>query len=307
MTFFEGSEKKFEIVVDGVTEPLKSRGREFWEPIVKISGANILSEISNEHITAYLLSESCLLLWDNRALMITCGRTRLIDALLLLWEKLERDGSKTLFYQRKNEFWAKEQPSSFLEDVAVLKSKISGYAMRFGEIHGHHNLLFHSEGKECDNSSDKTLELLMYDISPASSDFLITRAQSLQEINQFFQIDRIFAGYKVDAYVFEPYGYSLNAIRDNVYYTIHITPEKEHSYVSIETNDCEGKRDVVNRFFECLRPGSFDVMSFNTGDILGTEFYECKSYFKEKLPTGYDVFFAHYFKRCVQVESPHYF
>ena len=77
---------------------------------------------------------------------------------------------ETLLYQRKNELRAKEQPSSFLEDVERLRIMVPGKAMRFGEVHGHHNLLFHSEGGQA-AAEDGTIELLMYDISPESSDF----------------------------------------------------------------------------------------------------------------------------------------
>ena len=179
--------------------------------------------------------------------------------------------------------------------------------MRFGEIHGHHNLLFHTEGEVYSDIQDKTLELLMYDISPASSDFLITCGQLLEEVRRFFDIDRIFSGYQVDTHGFQPCGYSLNAIKDDLYYTIHITPEKEHSYASIETNDCEGQQNIIKAFFERLEPGSFDFISFNTEDISFAASYECKSCFKENLSIGYEVFFAHYFKRAIHVEQPYYF
>ena len=307
MAFFEGSEKKFEVVVTEGAASLRRRGRDFWESMVRASGANILSVISNTHIDAYLLSESCLLVWDERVLMITCGQTRLVDALLSFLETLDKGGIKCLFYQRKNEFRLNEQPSSFLEDVCGLKSKIDGKAMRFGEIHGHHNLLFHSEGALSADDQDKTFELLMYDISPPSSDFLITCGQSLEEINRFFDIDNIFAGYQVDSYCFQPCGYSLNAIKDCLYYTIHITPEQSHSYASIETNDCGGQQNIINSFFKLLEPGSFDVISFNTESIPCTASYECKTLFKEKLSIGYEVFFAHYFKKTMQPEQPYYF
>ena len=307
MTFFEGSEKKFEVAIRDGMKSLRDLGRDYWNGVVQASGATILSEISNAHISAYLLSESCLMVWDNRVLMITCGQTHLVGALLHFLKERGRESVKFLLYQRKNEFRAKEQSSSFLEDVAVLKSQIPGKAMRFGEIHGHHNLLFHSENDTCSDSEDKTLELLMYDISSSSSDFLINRGSFLNEINRFFGIDHIFEGYQVDTYSFQPCGYSLNAIKDNLYYTIHITPERDHSYASIETNDCMGANHIIDTFFKCLEPSSFDIVSFNTDSIPRGDFYECKSYFKETLSIGYDVRFAHFFEKCNRVESPHYF
>ena len=306
MFFFEASEKKFEIHLNGGQESLRGRGLSFWRPVVEMAGANILSKISNDHITAYLLSESCLLVWDQRALMITCGQTRLVDSLHFLLDKVGVESIDTLLYQRKNELRAKEQPSNFLEDVERLQAMIPGKAMRFGEAHGHHNLLFHSARGQA-AAGDRTLELLMYDISPESSDFLITRGESLEEVKSFFNMEQIFVGYQVDAYAFKPCGASFNAIKDGLYYTIHITPEKEYSYVSIETNDCDGNNEIIFSFLKCLEPDSFDVISFNAKDDFCLPFYDCKSCFKETTSIGYEVFFAHYFKRLIRVEPPHYF
>jgi S-adenosylmethionine decarboxylase len=41
---------------------------------------------------------------------------------------------------------------------------------------------------------------------------------------------------EIDSLMFNPFGFSLNAILGNSYYTMHITPHKECSYVSYETN-----------------------------------------------------------------------
>jgi hypothetical protein len=44
-------------------------------------------------------------------------------------------------------------------------------------------------------------------------------------------------GTSIDEFAFAPCGYSMNAVHENAYYTIHITPEPHCSYVSYETND----------------------------------------------------------------------
>jgi S-adenosylmethionine decarboxylase len=78
--FFEGSEKKIEIIFKPSAPNLRALGKPFWEDVVWASGAKILSQVSNEHMDAYLLSESSLFVYDRYLVMITCGRTRLIQA-----------------------------------------------------------------------------------------------------------------------------------------------------------------------------------------------------------------------------------
>jgi hypothetical protein len=51
-----------------------------------------------------------------------------------------------------------------------------------------------------------------------------------------FHFNSIFPNFLVDEFWFDPCGYSLNAVSGNEYFTIHITPEEEASYVSLETN-----------------------------------------------------------------------
>ena len=78
--FFEGSEKKFEVVVSANSPDLRSLGEQRWREIVTASGAHVLSRMRGAHCDAYLLSESSLFVFAHKVVMITCGRTRLVDA-----------------------------------------------------------------------------------------------------------------------------------------------------------------------------------------------------------------------------------
>ena len=62
---FEGSEKKIEIVVSDSIGDLRSRGRKYWEKIVSKCNAEIISEVKNDDMIAYLLSESSLFVWKK--------------------------------------------------------------------------------------------------------------------------------------------------------------------------------------------------------------------------------------------------
>ncbi len=49
-------------------------------------------------------------------------------------------------------------------------------------------------------------------------------------------ISAIFPDADIHGWQFEPCGYSCNGMMDNSYFTIHVTPEAESSYVSFGTN-----------------------------------------------------------------------
>ena len=79
-SFFEGPEKKLEMVVTPEHRSLRSLGDEVWRRVVEAAGAQVLSSLCNEECDAYLLSESSLFVYDDWFVMITCGQTTLIDA-----------------------------------------------------------------------------------------------------------------------------------------------------------------------------------------------------------------------------------
>merc|ERR1712029_570182 len=80
-------------------------------------------------------------------------------------------------------------------------------------------------------------------------------------------IDQIIPDMKIDDHLFEPCGYSMNAILSGVqevkhtsgeYLTIHVTPEPEFSYVSFETNIPKSSYiELIQKVIELFHPGKF--------------------------------------------------
>lgn len=306
--FFEGSEKKFEIITNEALGPLRKRKQGFWKDVVKASGANILSGISNNYCDAYLLSESSLFVWDDRILMLTCGRTCLLEAILIFIEEFGTKNIDCLVFQRKNEYRAKEQRTSFLEDVERLKQKVSGTTMRFGKIHSHHNFLFHLEHAYVPVNGDTTTEMLMYDMSNEASKFLTQSENTTEETREFLRLQNVLPGFIIDDYCFQPYGYSLNAVKDDKYYTIHITPQESCPYISFETNlkINNDNANILTHFVGILKPASFDIMGFNSS-VACFDFgknYSRLAFFKDMLRIGYLVEFGYYFKDNLEIEKP---
>ncbi|MFT5757005.1 MAG: S-adenosylmethionine decarboxylase [Alteromonadaceae bacterium] len=297
--FFEGSEKKAEILVDiEQLSLLLDINDEFWSELVKRSQAQILSFIQNEYCKAFLLSESSLFVWQDRILILTCGETQLVKAVEFFIQKLGTKVIKQLTYQRKNEYFANAQPSCFGDDIKLINQYLPGKAYRFGEIDSHHNYVFHLDNEFIADSDDITYELLAYQISEQASQHLTQPNLSTQEIREFLRIDTILPHFIIDDFVFSPYGYSLNAINAQQYLTIHVTPQMDTSYISFESNI-----DLLTlspTLLEILAPKSFDLMSFNENDFeqkiaaLIPPQYVSKSRVSKKLDNGYLVNFANY-------------
>ena len=256
---FEGSEKKLEISFHQQLDLLNVE-ESIWESIVSKANATILSKCENETMKAYLLSESSLFVWKNKLLLITCGQTSLICAVEEITRQLGQENISLLIYQRKNEYFSHLQPTSFFEDVKVLSGKFDGEAFRFGEMDEHHHFIFHTTSNYTPDVNDKTNELLLYGLSKDVSKTLTDSNLSALEIREYLNLDIILEDFIIDDFKFEPYGYSVNAIKEDKYFTIHITPQEDSSYISFETNiDLENHMEEL---ISKLKPSSYDFITF---------------------------------------------
>ncbi len=296
--WFEGTEKKFELVATEAR--FLSLGADFWRKCVRLAGAQILSEIRNEKMVAYLLSESSLFVWDDRITMITCGRTSLVKSACFLLDHLGPENVDFLTFERKNEYYPHQQKTDFLKDVAILQTKLKGKAYRFGSPDEHHLFLYHAEKPDFrPDSSDCTLEVLLYNLQGPARE-LFSGPQSLGRTRSLTCMESIFPGFQIDDHLFEPCGYSANAIREHEYYTIHVTPEENGSYVSFETNVRLGDRLVptLRSVIELFQPASFDVIYFHPAKELGAfelnPFIQ-RHYVRQSLSCGFEVGFSTYY------------
>tara|TARA_B110000438_G_scaffold260145_1_gene270018 strand:- start:2822 stop:3784 length:963 start_codon:yes stop_codon:yes gene_type:complete len=297
--FFEGSEKKAEIIIDATQISLIADLEEnFWQALVQCCNAKILSTIENKDCKAFLLSESSLFVWHDRLLIITCGNTRLVHSVEYFIQQVGMSKIQQITYQRKNEYFAHAQLSSFGDDIALLGQYVKGQSFRFGELDGHHNYIFNQDTHFKLNQEDKSYELIAYQICQKASDKLTTLGLAANEIREFLQLDRLLAGYILDDFVFEPFGYSINAIKGMHYLTIHITPQASSSYVSIQANI--NLIALAPDFLRILAPKSIDLLSVNETDFseLTRQYlpqeYISKSLFQQHLSNNDLVSFANY-------------
>jgi S-adenosylmethionine decarboxylase len=303
--FFEGSEKKVQIIVnESKLSLLTNINDTFWHDFVKSSGAKVLSIITNNNCKAFLLSESSLFIWPNKLLLITCGTTQLIKAIEFFINEFSLQPIEQILYQRKNEYFSYAQPSCFSQDIKELRQNVSGSAYRFGAVDSHHNYLFHLNNDYKANIHDKSYEIVVYHISNAASRLLTHGELTADDIRTLFQIDELFPNFSIDDHVFHPFGYSLNGIKNDKYFTIHITPQAESSYISVSANfDLIA---LLPKLISILDPTTIDILTSNElnfedkvkGNLPPP--FVCTTLVKERLSIGYEIVFSSYSQKTKQ-------
>lgn len=268
---FEGPEKKLEIILKKPLPGLRSNSDGRWDRVVAAAGAHIISHGGTQEMDAYLLSESSLFVWEDRVLLITCGRTQLIGAVPEIARMVGRQNVDFVFYERKNFLYPGDQPSDFEVETASLIEEFPGKSYRLGPANHDHIHVFYSSHGKTGRDEDNTLQLLMSELDPAVMEiFTGERAKTADGAHALSGMDGLYPGMAYDHYLFSPEGYSLNGMAEKHYYTIHVTPQSEGSYVSFETNVTEENyAATIEKVVSIFRPGKFSLAL--THSLTGTE------------------------------------
>ncbi|ABI38636.1 S-adenosylmethionine decarboxylase [Shewanella sp. MR-4] len=309
--FFEGAEKKLEIRLTPKLASLRLREYGFWSTLVACANAEILSTSSNHACDAYLLSESSLFVWDYKILILTCGNSTLIEAACYFINALGAEHIAALCYQRKNEYQAQLQSTSFADDIAKLRLLIPGEAFRMGHLDSHHHYVFCAENQSV-SSSETSLELMMYHIRGELAEYLKLPTQTEHGIYLQLGLQQLFGDFQLDMHCFQPAGFSLNAIRGADYFTLHITPsmgQGDNSYVSFETNLdlAVYPHPVVARLLDLFSPISWDLINFNQPiNTAGFPAHICLGQGLVTTGSGSQISFRHYQQLEPQILQPEF-
>jgi S-adenosylmethionine decarboxylase len=260
--FYEGTEKRLEITTK--QDNLLQFPEQFWQEMIAQADASILSKIENKYIHAYLLSESSLFIWKNRVLLITCGSTHLVKAALFFQQKFHKEQLQSLLFHRHQALQPKLQKSSFAQDSLMLNSALQGVTQHWqGEYQGD---LFFFGGLIRSELNNKNI-LMLHGLSGAFAQTLHTGKASCSEIVSALALAEFFPELLIDQFIFTPKGYSLNAITGQNYLTIHITPEKSSTYLSLESSF---KSHIIAPYIKHLirlfSPLRSQLMNFSNGN-----------------------------------------
>ena len=297
---FEGTEKKLELIIDPALDSLRTYGDEYWTSVAQRAGADVLSKLSNDFCNAYLLSESSMFVFDHRVMMMTCGQTTLPDAALMLLERIPANRVRRLIYKRKQEVSPQDQPTGFFDDARLLNERLPGCAYQFGNQDEHQLHLFHMDRDPAADAQGTTVEVLMHGLGDlARRDFCITERPTTAEVREITGVDRIIPDFSLDDHLLENKGYSLNAIRGDEYYAVHVTPEETCSYASFETNHrFEGDlARLLGRLIGIFRPSAWDLILFdrNEGPI-AVPGYRLKSHVAQTPDRGLGARFLSFYR-----------
>jgi S-adenosylmethionine decarboxylase len=266
-TAFEGPEKKLEIILFYAQPGLRGNTEQRWRRVAAASGAEILSRISSASLDAYLLSESSLFVWDDRILMITCGRTVLLRALPEILDIVGRQNVAMIFYERKNLMFPAAQPADFETDAAMLTDYFPGKSYRLGPANADHVHLYFSSHAKIEAVQDATFQILMNDLAPESVQPFFAGNGSARGVVSRTGIEALYEDMNIDGHLFSPAGFSVNGIRDDRYFTVHVTPQQSGSYTSFETNVIETDYSrVLTAVIEIFRPERFTVVLTSSMD-----------------------------------------
>ncbi|XP_055521312.1 S-adenosylmethionine decarboxylase proenzyme isoform X4 [Leucoraja erinacea] len=278
--FFEGTEKLLEVWFsrqDKCKESgdLRTIPRFEWDKLLENVHCLIISVTKTDRQDAYILSESSMFVSKRRFILKTCGATLLLQALEPLLDLAREycgfDSIQDFFYSRKNFVKPAHQEyphRNFQEEVEFLDLVFpNGAAYCMGRINSDCWYLYTLDMSEDSGikQPDQTLEVLMSQLDPAVMDqFFMKDGVTVNEVTRMSGIRDLIPGSVIDATLFDPCGYSMNGMKvDGTYWTIHITPEPDFSYVSFETNLAQTSYDdLINTIVDVFKPGKFVTTLF---------------------------------------------
>lgn len=283
---FEGPEKRLEVQFkknNDFPKGMRAKNKEEWQDMLNEVKCTIISATSNQYLDSYVLSESSLFVYPFKIILKTCGRTTLLHCLEKL-TKMAKDCHteiEFLLFSRRNFNFPDKQlfpHCSFNNEVSFLQKHLHGSAAVLGPVltGDDHHFLFISGCKPepgNDYENKPSFEMLMSDLDQEAmknfyrnSSFVdaktTTKTTGLADVLPDMEIDEV---------MFNPCGYSLNAIcsSEDTYFTVHVTPEPQCSFVSFETNASvctDPNFQLVDKVATIFRPGRFSLLVSSFGN-----------------------------------------
>jgi S-adenosylmethionine decarboxylase len=295
---FEGPEKRLEVyfnVNSNDKRGLCNITKDQWQVMLDNAKCTIISSTCNDYLNSYVLSESSLFVYPYKILVKTCGTTTLLFCLEKLLEYATLCNTKInyLIFSRKNYNFPEKQiypHKNFDSETQYLDGLFSaGNPLTLGpdSTCEDYQLVYFVKNEQSKSSDpttqykaqsngmmdNPTVEILMSQLDQdAMSHFYKTSSfTDSKAVTREVGFSDIFPEMLTDEIMFDPCGYSVNAISNanGSYFTVHVTPEPHCSFVSFETNHPNFVEDgLVEKVLSIFRPGRFSVVRSFFGDKL---------------------------------------
>ncbi|CAL5097039.1 unnamed protein product [Urochloa decumbens] len=295
---FEGFEKRLELVFSlPVCDDDNVRARHGLRllPVGALREAldaaqcAVVSAAGNAALDAYVLSESSLFVYPSRAVLKTCGTTRLLRAVPALLRAAAAElglALRSCRYSRGSYLFPDAQPfprADFADEVRFLDAAVPN-TLRFRHSavmppHSHsrrqhkwHVYKASSTSGDDGGAARLTVEVCMTELDRTlAKQFYVTPGDDAGRTSHAAG-DAMTAASGLGGvmnpralafgYAFAPCGYSMNALEGERYATVHVTPEDGHSYASYEcggSDDAGGAIASVSKAVAAFRPGAVSV------------------------------------------------
>eukprot|EP00898_Chlorokybus_atmophyticus_P001355 jgi/Chlat1/221/Chrsp1S03129 len=158
-----------------------------------------------------------------------------------------------------------EQETEFLERYF---GKLAGGSRAFvlgdalgGGPHWH---VYTADAEEVATECHRTIEVCMTELDEAKAAQFFRGPDyvSAAETTRTSAINELIPSMEIDAFMFEPCGYSMNGVDGAAHSTIHVTPESGFSYASFEASGCGSDLDIhalLARVLSVFKPGRVSV------------------------------------------------
>jgi len=291
----DGSRTKFEMHVDCPTCSLRALGVDYWHDVAEAAGVEVYSHLADESCDAFILSEAVLFVFDRRVLMMARGQARPHLALLKIVGRIGTSNIRSMIYKRL-------QSTAFPDDARALAACLPGRTIQFGNADEHSVFLFRRDRDEIGCVGETGVEILMHGLSDkALAEFSGEIHATTEDLRRATAVDRIVSGFAVDDKLLDGAGYSLNAVRGEEYYAIHVTPRFGGSHASFESNVRFGTTfpQTLRRLLEMFRPRSLDLMLYSGGvlDAVETPDYGLASHVTQSDESGFPMRFMSFRRR----------
>lgn len=289
---FEGPEKCLELdfaVGSGPTRGLRVLTRTQWDKLLITAKCCILDACSNDYFDSYVLSESSLFVYNWKLIIKTCGKTTLLRLIPPLRDTCARLGMKMEWMQfsRKNLSFPllQEHPHKcFSAEVEYLKALLRyGEGHILGPVTSDHWYLYVAELSETytHEDTDFKFDIMMYGLNPeCCKTFFSASGRTSVDVRKQLRLQEHLPKARIHDVLFEPCGYSMNALQGAAYFTMHVTPEAEFSYASFESNvQLENYQLLIEYVLSLFNPQRFTITIFRDCDVKGVgNPLQCKRY-----------------------------
>jgi S-adenosylmethionine decarboxylase len=272
VTGFEGPEKRLEIdFKKNLDRPngLRAFDKDQWQEMLNFSACTIISQTSNDYFDSYVLSESSLFVYPYKLMIKTCGTTTLLKIIpkLLEYAATCQLQVELVMYSRKNFLFPDLQQfphTDWRVELEYLDNHFDGNSYILGPLTGDHWYLYLADYSDSstDTSKEQTLEIMMHNLDRTAA-FNFYRKEGTSDKDKFPGVAELIPGQETDEFNFNPCGYSMNGLCDEVYSTIHVTPEPQCSYASFETNlSLPSYKNLISQVFAIFKPGTVTLTLF---------------------------------------------